>query len=431
MKKYSTTRTLRQKLHITQTELGLLTRSRRAMVARHEAGEKALNVYASSKLALLLYCVNGHFEAQAHLHHAAPATLVVTNLTAQRLQLRHRTACLRLEKARRRLQRMDETREELQVTIRRMAQINLTQLAPFTPDDEAWKALVVERLRLKLVACSGEQRFKLRTEIAQLEASIAVLEHELIALVEPFNQHIVVGPAEHLAAQPAEEDNALEVVAVGIEHHAARLDRSSESVGIDLLGAVDHARDASEKRVGPFVGRMPQVAAELFLEPLNHEQSQLSMAEFELDNERDHAPFEAPFFAHHPVNARIGVVDLTEHPVGRAVIGGIEMVHRQIEAHVNEVALFDARMIALQAIFKQRNRPLIAARIGVHRRLEHHTPRPQGVPLARLTCDDRLQLSHHLKAARKRPNAVEGMGLHVEKLRLHIGLRRRERLCLH
>jgi hypothetical protein len=152
---------------------------------------------------MLMYCLNGHFDTALHLHHPDHIALTINDGSIKRYQLRHRYQTLKLAKARYRLQQMDEARDELQVTIRRMAQINLTQLAGFSAADEDWKSLVVERLRLKLVQCNGVRRLKLRTEIAQLEASLGVLEDEL-ARLHAEGHHLVLGSAtgDGVQAQP-------------------------------------------------------------------------------------------------------------------------------------------------------------------------------------------------------------------------------------
>lgn len=181
MSAYHATHQLRKALHISQETLAELTGTCRSMIARHESGEKELNLEATCKLTLLSLCVNGAFEDRGDLHHAHPARQAenTKQLNRQHLRLQRTLTANRLSTAVLRLQRMDDDRAALEVTIRRLEQTDLTRLVGFGATDEAWKTEVVTHLRRKLADCSGEARFKLECERAALEATLAVIDDAL------------------------------------------------------------------------------------------------------------------------------------------------------------------------------------------------------------------------------------------------------------
>lgn len=199
MSAYHATHQLRKALHISQETLAELTGTCRSMIARHESGEKELNLEATCKLTLLSLCVNGAFEDRGDLHHAHPARQAenTKQLSRQHLRLQRTLTANRLSTAVLRLQRMDDDRAALEVTIRRLEQTDLTRLVGFDATDEAWKTEVVAHLRRKLADCSGEARFKLECERAALEATLAVIDDALAeAAVEELMAEVQNGCEE-------------------------------------------------------------------------------------------------------------------------------------------------------------------------------------------------------------------------------------------
>jgi len=428
IKRPSGTRELRHKLCLSQTELGLLVGSQRAMISQHESGKKELNVTAAAKLSTLMFCVNGLFEATD----AAPVSRPerITNLTLRKCERMKHQLSLKRTTLVDDLERMHRERQSNLSTLQRLMQLNLATCPGFTEADEAWRLLVIERLRLKIVSNNGERALQIKIKLQQTEAAIAVLTDQIARLVEPLHEDFVVGFSEHLTAQPAEEDHSLQIVPINSEHHARGLDLLPETVRVHRLGRLNEARDEVEESPRPIVRRMFEVFTELPLQAVDERERQLHVAQFVLDNERDHAPFEAPLLAHHRIDALIVEGDLPQRAVGSPVIGRIEIVHRQIEAHVDGIALINLQRRQLQRLRKQRNRSVVFTRVGVHRRFEHHRLRPQRMRHPRLFSDQSLQTFNPFEAALKPTHAVERMRVHVAKLRPFIGMGRSKRLVL-
>ena len=425
MKISTPTRELRRKLHITQTELGLLADVNKSMIAQHEAGRKNVNLRGSSKIGALIYA----FEAKsANLEQPAAPTEAdrSAQLSMKRCELLLQLHEYKLRRAQRKLDALDASYDELTHTLSRLTAMRPGDDVLFTADDRDWLRIVERRLELKAQSCTGEQRLKLRMEVAALEGKIEVLRFQIGVLVEAFNEQLVVGSTDHLAVQPREESLALEVDARWTDDHRGGFDLLPEQLGADLLRILNEPLDEIQKRTRLHVGGVREVSRETLLEPANHGQGELLLSELVLHNQLNHAALEAPLLPHQFIDARIAEGGLTEeHPRG-AETSRVEVVHRQIEPHVEQVAVIDERLRIVYSGGEQVNRPRILAGVAEQGRLEQNRSSDKRMPLAGLPIDERAQLVEHRPAAVEIPRAVARVGLHVEELGLDIRRHRRE-----
>ena len=176
------TRLLRDKLGITQSELSYLTGTSRSMIARNESGEKEMNLYATLKVDYLNMCVNGVFEQQTHLHHERPPVYNVAALTPERVRHLRQGAKIKVIKTERALQLFDETRANAELTLRRLAQLDVTRLPGFTTDDLDWVKYVMSKLHLTLLAHTDLARLELTITLTREQAAIAAYDAVLLNL---------------------------------------------------------------------------------------------------------------------------------------------------------------------------------------------------------------------------------------------------------
>jgi len=176
------TRLLREKLGITQSELANLTGTSRSMIARNESGEKEINLDASVKISYLTMCVNGVFEQQQHLHHEHPPVYNVEALTPERVRYLRQAAEIKIIKTERALQLFDETRANAELTLRRLAQLDITRLPGFTADDLDWMQYVMVKLHLTLHAHTDLARLELTLTLVRERAAIAAYDAVLLDL---------------------------------------------------------------------------------------------------------------------------------------------------------------------------------------------------------------------------------------------------------
>ena len=176
------TRLLRQKLGITQSELADLTGTSRCMIARNESGEKEMNLDASVKVNYLSMCVNGVFEQQPHLHHESPSTYNVEALTPKRVRYLRQASEIKVIQTERALQLFDETRANAELTLRRLAQLDITRLPGFTADDLDWMHYVMSKLHVTLHAHTDLTRLELTVTLVRERAAIAAYDAVLLDL---------------------------------------------------------------------------------------------------------------------------------------------------------------------------------------------------------------------------------------------------------
>ncbi len=254
MKISTPTRELRRKLHITQTELGLLADVNKSMIAQHEAGRKNVNLRGSSKIGALIYA----FEAKsANLQQPAAPTEAdrCAQLSMKRCERLLQLHEYKLRRAQRKLDALDASYDELTHTLSRLSAMQPGDDVLFTADDRDWLRIVERRLELKAQGCTGEQRLKLRMEVAALEGKIEVLRFQIGVLVEAFDEQLVVGSIDHLAVQPREESLALEVDAPKPKDSGSSFNRLPDIRCADLAQLLPDAVDVRSHRFANSPGK--------------------------------------------------------------------------------------------------------------------------------------------------------------------------------
>ena len=197
------TRLLRHKLGITQSELADLTGTSRCMIARNESGEKEMNLDATVKVSYLTMCVNGVFEQQPHLHHDSPPTYKVEALTPERVRYLRQAAEIKVIKTERALQLFDETRANAELTLRRLAQLDITRLPGFTADDLDWMHYVMSKLHVTLHAHTDLARLELTLTLVRERAAIAAYDAVLLDLeIETHGAQLMDSVQAILSADP-------------------------------------------------------------------------------------------------------------------------------------------------------------------------------------------------------------------------------------
>lgn len=211
MKNTSTTRNLRKKLGVTQNELSFFTGTRRAMIARHESGEKHLNLDATVKIDLLNMCILGVFDEQVALHKAEPMVYNVPGVRKHRCRYERSRSIRRLLVAERSLSTFDEERDALRLHLNRLARIDFTQLVGYSASDIEWLDFVMLKMKVKLDGYSDHARMELEVQIATQRAALAVYdvrlaELELAALVETTSDNMATSD---LRTEPQPESTDL------------------------------------------------------------------------------------------------------------------------------------------------------------------------------------------------------------------------------
>ncbi len=182
MKRTSSTGNLRAKLGITQNELSFFAGTRRAMIARHESGEKNLNIDAAVKIDLINMCVVGVFDDKTHLHKTNAVAYEVEGVRKNRIRYERSKCICKLLLAERRMATFDEERDALQLHLNRLARLDFTQLLGFTAQDIDWLGDVMLKMKLKLASYSDHVRMELEVELAVQRTAIAIYDATLASL---------------------------------------------------------------------------------------------------------------------------------------------------------------------------------------------------------------------------------------------------------